>query len=248
MDPSNLKYTIIIPCYNSEKWLSASIESALNQTYKNVEVIVIDNESSDRSLEIAKKYSDQATIGTAKNIYKHSYQEPVEEALKLATGDYFTILGSDDFIEPTYIENLNKIISIDPSRINFLQSPLIGVQSDTGKSVGEIKHEYRSLTEFKKLLFERSPVCTPTMVFKKSLYDDGTVCWNSEKYLGASDYDLYFRLADKGYFIFAYPKWLGYYYRWHEDQATWGMHKENALSNFDNMIQSYWKEKWNDKT
>ena len=150
MDPSNLKYTIIIPCYNSEKWLSTSIESALNQTYKNVEVIVIDNESSDRSLEIAKKYSDQATIGTAKNIYKHSYQEPVEEALKLATGDYFTILGSDDFIEPTYIENLNKIISTDPSRINFLQSPLIGVQSDTGKSVGEIKHEYRSLAEFKK--------------------------------------------------------------------------------------------------
>ena len=111
MDPSNLRYTIIIPCFNSEKWLATSIESALNQTYKNIELIVIDNESSDRSLEIAQRYSDRATIGTAKNIYKHSYQEPVEEALKMATGDYFTILGSDDFIEPTYIENLNKIIS-----------------------------------------------------------------------------------------------------------------------------------------
>ena len=186
MDSSNLKYTIIIPCFNSEKWLSASIESALNQTYKNIEVIVIDNESSDQSLEIARRYSDRVIVGSAKNIYKHSYQEPVEEALSLATGDYFTILGSDDFVSPTYIE--------------------------------------------------------------KSLYVNGTIAWDSEKYLGASDYDLYFRLADKGHFIFAYPEWLGYYYRWHEDQATWGMHKENALNNFDKMIQSYWKEKWNVET
>ena len=40
----------------------------------------------------------------------------------------------------------------------------------------------------------------------------------SEKYLGASDYDLYFRLADNNIFIYPAPKWLGYYYRWHDKQ------------------------------
>ena len=80
------------------------------------------------------------------------------------------------------------------------------------------------------------------MVFKKSLYDEGVIQWDSKKYLGAGDYDLYFRLADKGYFIYPYPKWLGYYYRWHEDQATWGMHRETT--NYDDTIREYWRIEW----
>lgn len=242
-----LKYTIIIPCYNSEKWIAKSIESAINQTYDNYEIIVVDNESTDNSLNIVQRYSDRIRIDTAENIYKHSYQEPVEKALTIATGDYFTILGSDDQIESTYIQKINSIISTNPQKINFLQSPIVGIQAGTDKIVGEIKHEYKSLDEFKRLLLQKSPVCTPSMVFKKSLYDEGIIQWDSEKYLGASDYDLYFRLADKGYFIYPYPKWLGYYYRWHETQATWGMHKENAVNNFDKKIQKYWIDKWNEK-
>jgi glycosyltransferase involved in cell wall biosynthesis len=242
-----LKYTIIIPCYNSEKWIAKSIESAINQTYDDYEIIVVDNESTDNSLNIIERYSDRIRIDTAENIYKYSYQEPVEKALTIATGDYFTILGSDDQIESTYIQKINSIISTNPQKINFLQSPIVGIQAGTDKIVGEIKHEYKSLEEFKRLLLQKSPVCTPSMVFKKSLYDEGIIQWDSEKYLGASDYDLYFRLADKGYFIYPYPKWLGYYYRWHETQATWGMHKENAVNNFDKKIQKYWIDKWNEK-
>ena len=93
-----LKYTIIIPCYNSEKWIAKSIESAINQTYDDYEIIVVDNESTDNSLSIIQRYSDRIIIDTAENIYKHSYQEPVEKALTIATGDYFTILGSDDHL------------------------------------------------------------------------------------------------------------------------------------------------------
>jgi glycosyltransferase involved in cell wall biosynthesis len=242
-----LKYTIIIPCYNSEKWIAKSIESAINQTYDNYEIIVVDNESTDDSLSIIQRYSDRIIIDTAENIYKHSYQEPVEKALTIATGDYFTILGSDDQIESAYIQKINSIVSTNPQKINFLQSPIVGIQAGTNKIVGEIKHVYKNLDEFKRLLLQKSPVCTPSMVFKKRLYDEGVIQWDSEKYLGASDYDLYFRLADKGYFIYPYPKWLGYYYRWHETQATWGMHKENAVNNFDKKIQKYWIDKWNEK-
>ena len=50
-----MKFTIIIPCYNSEKWIEQCVVSALNQTYNNLEVIFVDNESEDGSVGIVEK-------------------------------------------------------------------------------------------------------------------------------------------------------------------------------------------------
>jgi len=241
-----IKMTIIIPCYNAGQWLTQCINSALDQTYENKEIIFVDNESTDGSLEVARniqKERGELIISTAPNIYKYSYQEPVEEALRIATGDYFTIFGADDYAELDYIEKVVSLLNAGGDKIRFLQTPVRGIQADTGKLVGEIKYKYKSLSEFKDLLFKRCPVTTPTMIFKKELYDNGTIEWNSEEYLGAVDYDVYFRLADKGEFIYPCPKWLGYYYRWHDGQATWGMHKET--NNYDKIIQDFWRNKWN---
>jgi len=238
------KVTIIIPCYNSEKWIEECIMSALNQTYDNKEVIFVDNESSDSSLEIAKRIQEthkELVVETAENIYKHSYQEPVEKALSISTGEYATILGSDDFIDEDYIKNIAEILS-KSDKISVLQSPVRGVKGVEKTFVGEISHSYKNLQQFKEQLFIRCPVTTPTIVFKKSLYDSGIVRWKSEEYLGACDYELYFNLTDNNVFIYPFPKWIGYYYRWHEDQCTWGMHKEET--NFDQKIKDYWRNKW----
>jgi len=238
------KVTIIIPCYNSEKWIEECIMSALNQTYDNKEVIFVDNESSDSSLEIAKRIQEthkELVVETAENIYKHSYQEPIEKGLSISTGEYATILGSDDFIDEDYIKNIAEILS-KSDKISVLQSPVRGVKGVEKTFVGEISHSYKNLQQFKEQLFIRCPVTTPTIVFKKSLYDSGIVRWKSEEYLGACDYELYFNLTDNNVFIYPFPKWIGYYYRWHEDQCTWGMHKEKT--NFDQKIKDYWRNKW----
>ena len=65
------KITIVIPCYNAEKWISESINSALSQTYTNKEIIFVDNESSDNSLEIAKEIqtkNQELMVFTAPNL------------------------------------------------------------------------------------------------------------------------------------------------------------------------------------
>jgi glycosyltransferase involved in cell wall biosynthesis len=239
------KITIVIPCYNAEKWISESINSALSQTYTNKEIIFVDNESSDNSLEIAKEIqtkNQELMVFTAPNLYRYSWEEPVNEALSHATGDYFTILGADDFIADDYIENIAGIISAAPDKIKVFQSPILGVQGDREKYLGEISHQYKNLQEFKTSLFKKCPVTTPSVVYKKELYDKGIIRWKSKEYLGSVDYELYFNIADNGIFIYPYPKWIGYYYRWHDGQATWGMHKE--VVNYDQVIRNYWREKW----
>jgi glycosyltransferase involved in cell wall biosynthesis len=240
----NPKISIIIPCYNAEKWIEKCVESALNQTYENIEVIVIDNESKDSSYEKIKDLKNRYSslkIGSAPNLYKYSWQEPVAEAMKFCTGEYFTILGSDDYIDPNYIFKISQILSKAP-QIKIMQSPLMGFDDNSKAFTNTLSHSYKNLSEFKNILFEKSPVITPTVVYKKSLYDEGKIIWESEKWAGSGDYNCYFNLANMGIFIYPYPKWLGYYYRWHSGQSTWGMHKN--YSDIDEKLRNYWKNKW----
>ncbi len=142
-----------------------------------------------------------------------------------------------------YIDNIAKIIAGAPDKIKVLQSPIHGIRGSLKNPMGELKHTYKSMQELKELLFVKCPVTTPTVVYKKQLYDDGIVRWDSKNYLGAVDYELYFNIVDNDIFIYPYPQWLGYYYRWHKAQATWGMHKETV--NYDEKIKQYWRTKWN---
>ena len=79
------KVTIIIPCYNSEKFVAECVLSALTQTYENIEVIAVDNESTDNTmllLEAMAEHHDKLTVSTAKNIYPNCWDEAREEGIR----------------------------------------------------------------------------------------------------------------------------------------------------------------------
>ena len=243
----NLKFTIIIPCYNAEKWIEESLKSALHQTYENVEVIVVDNESTDNSYQILKDIQMQyptLKILTAPNLYKYAWDEPVGAALEIFTGDYFTVLGADDYISKDYVESIVQILSGNTHKIKLLQSPIMGIDSEK-RHKGLLGHSYKNISEFKERLFKDCPVTTPSVVYSRELYDEGLIQWKGEKYLGAGDYNLYFEFADKNLFIYPVPRWLGYHYRWHHEQSTWGMQRE--FSEVDVKIREHWKQKWSNE-
>jgi len=242
----DVKVSIIIPCYNAEKFIQQCVESAIKQDYENKEVIVVDNESSDRSLEIVndlKKQYDNLIVSSAENIYPNCWDEARSEGHRLASGEYFFTLASDDYIEPSYVTNCMRYMLSNPDKIKAFQSPIRGIGADGNYIGGDVEHKYYSISEFKNICLQRCPVNSPTAVYKRELYDQGKLVTNPEKYGGAADYDLYCKLASEEIFIYPSNKWLGYYYRWHEEQATWNVKREEK--NYDGMIQSYWKEKWN---
>ena len=120
----SLKFTIIIPCYNAENFIEQCVNSALEQDYDNVELIVVDNDSGDDSLEIVEGIHEKNPnfiLDTAPNLYPFSWSEPVDKALEMTTGDYFTILGADDYLAPDYVSNIVKFIESSDQEIEILQ-------------------------------------------------------------------------------------------------------------------------------
>jgi len=240
------KVSIVIPCYNSQQWIEECVLSALKQTYENIEVVCVDNESTDNTFNIVKEIQQkhpQLITSTAPNIYPHCWDEAREEGFKHITGDYVTIIGSDDYMSENYIENCMNFILSAPDQVLAFQSPVWGVRSHTGQTMDQLSHFYPSLEDFKKQCLVRCPVNTPTVIYNVKLLNEGLLKAQPELYGGAADYDLYCKLADNNVMIYPAPRWLGFYYRWHPQQATWKVQHEGK--GYDQMIQTFWKEKWN---
>ena len=237
---NDYKVSVIVPCYNVEKYVQKCIDSLLVQTYNNIEIIFIDNESTDQTYEIISK-NKNIISDKAENIYKYCWDEPREKGLQIATGDYLIVMGSDDYVERDFILNYVNIFKKSNKKIKALQSPIIGINENNMK-VGKTSYSYKTLEELKQNLITSCVVNTPTVMVERSLYDDGLLQTKPEKYSGAADYDLWCNLTDNNIMIYSAPMWLGYYYRWHGDQATWGMQKD--FPNISKEIQNYWKDKW----
>lgn len=113
---NNPLVSIIIPNYNHSMYLEQSIESALNQTYPNIEIIVSDNCSEDRSVEVATKYLSRGVIlnKNPQNIYNYNY----DILYDCAKGDYFVLLCADDLIQPTFVEKAVSMMDRTNARKN----------------------------------------------------------------------------------------------------------------------------------
>lgn len=97
--------TIYITCHNYEKFVSKSIESALNQTYSNIEIIIIDDGSVDSSKQIIHEYKNHPNIRifSQKNI---GLNRTNNKAIKLSNGSFIMRLDADDYLHPAAIEKL----------------------------------------------------------------------------------------------------------------------------------------------
>ncbi len=115
------KVSILIPCYNADRWIAQAIESALNQTYPYKEVIVVDDGSSDRSLEMIQSYSDRIRWATQANQGGNATRNRL---LEMSTGTWLQYLDADDYLLPTKIEQQVEFLS-DHSQVDVVYSPSI---------------------------------------------------------------------------------------------------------------------------
>lgn len=104
--------SILIPCFNAAPWLAETIESALAQTWSSIEIIVVDDGSSDQSLAIARRFESRGvTVLTQKNAGASAARN---HALRHACGEFIQYLDADDLLAPDKIEHQVKCLLTNP--------------------------------------------------------------------------------------------------------------------------------------
>ena len=103
--------SVIIPVYNVEKDLKKCIDSIVNQTYKNLEIILINDGSKDNSAEICRQYAEKDDRIIFVSRENRGVSATRNEGIDLAHGDYFSFIDSDDYLEPDAYEYLLNIVS-----------------------------------------------------------------------------------------------------------------------------------------
>lgn len=209
------KVAIVIANYNYGKWLEQCLKSALAQTYENFEIILVDDKSTDDSLDTAFKVleinKDEVIGNDEYSLWQNAAGHKVVQltqnsgpskarntAIVLGLHDgceYFTILDADDYIQPVKVEVLLN---------ELLKFPLVeGIYADYFMvyNDGFSRYEYKRTYSIPKL-YSECIVHSGCLVSKKALVETvEQTGFYDERIKGPEDYDLWLRMAERYFFL-----------------------------------------------
>lgn len=143
----NKVLSIIAPCYNGESYIERFLRSIIAQTYKNIELIIINDGSTDRTEEILIEYEPLFEKVNIKYIHVNQSNTgiggAINNALKIVTGDYLTWFGVDDFALETYAEELVSFLNANPEFSVVRNDGFIVEESNIKNIIGKMADSNR---------------------------------------------------------------------------------------------------------
>ena len=219
--------SVIIPVYNTECYLGACLDSVLNQSYQNLEIIVINDGSTDYSQQIATKYAEQ---DDRIKIYSHENTGPAEVrnfGLSVATGDYIAFVDSDDLLYPDALEILLGVLAREQA--DMVEGAFVrGTIFDKPKKLSKINIEVFSADEaISNVLYQHKIL--PSMcgkLIKKNVFE-GFEFTKGRLY---EDLDIICRLIHNCNKL-VYINYPVYFYRQNEKSIThcWNINRLDVL-------------------
>jgi glycosyltransferase involved in cell wall biosynthesis len=204
--PQNPLVSVIIPCLNRETLVGQAIESALGQTHQNVEIIVVNDGSTDGTEKVVQSYTDNGKV----RYFKHEVNKGIPAArntgIRNSLGDYVAFLDSDDMWLPNKVEVQLRAFSQDAaSRVGMVWTDAYFVDELGNTRTREVvlPHDFSFLANEKvlKLLFMRNFVIGGTSMVRRSCFDKVGLL-DEELRGGTDDYDLWLRLAPHFKFVY----------------------------------------------
>lgn len=127
----NKKISVIVAVYNTEKYVEKCLNALLNQTYQNLEIIVVEDGSTDNSKEVLKKYADNKKIKIIYNKKNSGLSYSRNVGLENATGDYIGYIDSDDYVDLDYYEKLMHAIIDNKADIAICDMKVVDEETNT---------------------------------------------------------------------------------------------------------------------
>lgn len=222
------KVSIIVPIYNVERYLEKCLERILNQTYENLEIILVDDGSTDKSSLICDKYHEQDCRIKVFHKKNEGVSIARNEGIKLSTGKYIVFIDADDYVSNEHIESLYKCIV--EKNVDIVISNAIDITEDGTILRSKEKQDFIMNKEqcLCELLSENNfyHVCWGN-IYKRELLEN---CRFNYKYKIAEDLDFLYRYIskiDNAYFL--------------SKKTYYWVRRDGSATN------SQYSEKWNDE-
>jgi len=194
--------SICIPTYNAEKTVMSTVRSILNQTYKNLEIIIVDNASTDNTLALLQKIFDDPRIKIYKNSENIGAEKNFSRCVELAKGEYIAIFHADDLYMPDMVQKQVRAFQADPAvgAVFTLANPV----NDRGEVIGEGKlpvelkgkRIYYFPEIFLSILKSGNFFVSPSAMVKSELYKK-LIPFNSKKFGTSADLDMWLRILEE---------------------------------------------------
>ena len=200
------KVSVIIPCYNQSQYLAEAVLSVLNSTYKNIEIIVVNDGSSDISTEDLRDLVPAGvTIINQENLGVCTARN---NGIKSSSGEYILTLDADDKIAPTYIEMAVNILDNNPQTgIAYCEHEFFGVKSR--------QHKIAFATMINMLIQNR---IFSAAIFRRNLFDKVNG-YKTDMEKGCEDWDFWLSIMETGADVYKIPEVL-FFWRKSENERT----------------------------
>jgi glycosyltransferase involved in cell wall biosynthesis len=185
--------SIVIPVHNGEEYIKEAIDSCLNQTYKNIEIIVVDDESTDNTLKILREYGDRITVIHVEK--QNGLGNVLNIGIRASKGEYIARMDADDVMYPDRISKQLDYMLSNPNCV------AVGGQIDIIDKDGNITDHREYAVEdkdIKKNMFLFQPFAHPAVMLRRSALED--VSLYPENIWKVEDVKLFFLLSKEGEF------------------------------------------------
>lgn len=191
---SNHIVSVILPVYNGEQFVSRAIESVLNQTYKELELIVVDDGSSDNSLDVVQSYADsRLKVFTKENGGPASARNL---GIQHCSGEYIALIDQDDLWYPTKLQK--QVATIHRKNCALVHCDALSIYEDGSRpaQTWSVLYPPKSGRVFREL-WHQNFVLSSSAIFRKSIISKVGLLSEDHKCLGVDDKEYWLRIALK---------------------------------------------------
>lgn len=187
--------SVLIPCFNVEKYVESSLNNVITQTYKNLEILVIDDGSTDNTRSILDQFAKKdQRINVVYNKENKGLIKSLNKGIDLAKGEYIARTDADDLVEKNWIEELIYILEKSPEIL------AIGAHANIINNKNKVLNQITP-PEYHQDIIEMMPfscpIIHPVSIIRSSVFKKNKLCYD-ENYIYAEDYKLWLEISKIG--------------------------------------------------
>ena len=231
---TNPLVSIIIPVFNAEKYLRRCLNSIINQTYQNFEIILVDDESTDGSGEICDSFAVRDSRIKVIHIPNGGASLARKKGLDLSKGKYITFVDSDDWVSPFYVSTLFHMIDEYGVNVSACGVKRVKQEDDIDEDLGSVNTQILSFEKLMPRFFKYEfwgfwgkiyvKSCLDNLLFPKATLSEDyyvmTQLFNKERQMAITDAPLY-------------------YYEYHDNSLSHQKLSMRAFEEFENVKAVY---------